>query len=119
MTWQWKIAAVVFSALTVATATGQNSSLYEQARQEVQANAAGDESGRVKSDTPVVVRSLIAAPKSQPRAFTKHQLITIIISERTSYSTTEELSTERDSSIDAKLDAWVRLHLGTSGMIQP
>jgi flagellar L-ring protein FlgH len=91
--------------LAASVAQAQNSSLYAQAQAELQTKA------MEQPNTPAApVRSLIAAPKPEPKTFAKQQLITIIINEQASHSSTDKVSTDRKSSVDAQVAQWISLH---------
>ncbi len=117
---------LVMWALTASTAAGQSGSLYKQARAEVAETAAATKQAQAEGaaaettpDAPPPLKSLTAPPEVEPRTFREEDLITIIINEAASHATNGSVSTARDSSIDAQVDAWVRLHGGMHGMIRP
>jgi flagellar L-ring protein precursor FlgH len=105
-------------AVTVGGAKAGNSSLYKRSIVDPGAAVTGRTDQARPAPAPPV-RSLIAAPKPEPKTFAKEDLITIIIREQASHSSSGKSSMSRESSIDAKVDAWVRFHLGDSGMIRP
>jgi len=104
-------------ALAAATATGQSGSLFRQAQKEAHDVAASKMIGQTAPAAPA--SSLTAPPKADPRTFTKNQLITIIIRESASHATDGVTSTSREGSVDAKVDAWVRLNWSLHNMIRP
>ncbi|MFW6145969.1 MAG: flagellar basal body L-ring protein FlgH [Planctomycetota bacterium] len=104
--------------LTASTAHGQSGSLYRQARVDPEPAQTDEAAGKTTVERPSV-RSLTAPPRAEPRTFREEDLITIIIREAASHATNGSVSTSRESSIDATVDAWVRLHAGTHGMIRP
>lgn len=111
-------ALVLALALAAGGASATSSSLYKRSLIDPEADTTA-EGGRDRVAPAISVPSLIAAPKPEPKTFAKEDLITIIISEQASHSSSGKSSTKRESSIDAKVDAWVRFHLGKSGMIRP
>ncbi len=118
------IRPLILVSIVALAATGvqaQSGSLYKQARQEAIQAAATDKAspGGPSTVEPLRVQSLTAPPKANPRMFAKEQLITIIVRESASHTTNGSASTSREASIDAKVDAFVRFHGGTHGMIRP
>jgi flagellar L-ring protein precursor FlgH len=103
--------------LLAATAAGQSGSLYKQAQDEARQAMANE---KVAQESPAAAAtSLTAPPKANPRTFTKNQLITIIVRESATHATKGITSTSRDSSVDAKVDAWVKLTSSLHNIIQP
>lgn len=116
------LAAAATLGLAAGGAAGQSSSLFKQAQAEVAGQGAAVP--KVSAETSAThevpsVPSLITAPRPKPRAFVKEQLITVVIREQASHSSSGNLATDRDASVEASVEEAVRLHLGTNGIIRP
>jgi flagellar L-ring protein FlgH len=116
MTQRYSIILAVLAAAT-APALAQSSSLYQQAAQQATTmpavvNAQG-------ADTGPAVRSMVAAPAPIKKKFSKNDLITIIVSEQASHSTSAKTSTGRDSTVDAQLKAFLDVQSLKNGTVQP
>ena len=125
MRW-WIAAAVLAAAATTAAgqgvvpaangAAGPASSLYQHAAAQSAVQQAADPTAR---PVELPVRSLIAAPEPAPRTFARNDLITIIIREQASHSSSAKTATERDSEIDASVDEFINVHALPEGKIKP
>ena len=105
------IAAVAVSA---AVAAGQSSSLHRQSVAELRSQASDQVDPKVEPPA-----SLVAAPKPTPRKFTKQDLITVIIRDQASHSSSGNTSTERDSSVDASISKFITLNVGKGQLLVP
>ncbi len=77
----------------------------------------GVRAGQIKRNiTPVMKSSWYSVKEPDPKHFRVHDLVTIIVEEASKHSVTAESETGRESSIDARLDDWLRL---TKGALRP
>lgn len=115
MAWRWYIAAATLAA-SMTTAAGQSSSLYQQAAQPVTTRPVVD-SDPAPGQGPAV-RSMVAAPVPPKKTFAKNDLITIVVNEAASHSTTAKTSTARDSTVDAQLKAFLDVQSLKDGQLK-
>lgn len=94
-----------FTCLLVlsAVAAGQNSSLLDRERR---AQPVADETGTPQRTGFV---SMIATPAPEPRSFAVEDLVTIIVREQATHTTESDTSTERESTLSAAVNEWIKL----------
>lgn len=117
---------LVAAALAPVRALAQSSSLWsvavESAPTEISSAPASlrdDESGKPKGNPVLEAYSFIAVKRPSPRKFRKHDIITIVVNESKRSQVRSSIEQEKDFSIDAKLDQWLRLSnrkLGPAGL---
>lgn len=116
---------------------GQNNSLYQRYEEEQRirdlnkvtqgslssnatlqkhANNTSSMSSLTQGTTPILKASWITVEEPIPKDFRVHDLVTIIIHEVSKHSTKADTETEREFSINAKIDDWIRL---TGGNLRP
>jgi flagellar L-ring protein precursor FlgH len=61
--------------------------------------------------SPAIAASLMAVSSPEPRAYAKHDLVTIIIRESVENDSTAKLETEKDAQVKGKIDAFPKLQL--------
>lgn len=107
MNWRWWITLAML-AVMAAKAAGQSSSLYQQTTAQAMQQATTQPAGpnRQNSNNPQV-RSLVAPPSLPKKIFAKNDLITVIIDEQASHSSSANTTADRDSKIDAELTAMI------------
>jgi flagellar L-ring protein FlgH len=108
---------IVAGALAAISAAAGGQSLYQQAAQ--QATTQPAETAANGAVARPQVRSLVAAPAPPKKTFTKNDLITIIVSEQASHSTSAKTSTGRDAKIDAQLKAFIDVQSLKNGQVKP
>jgi flagellar L-ring protein FlgH len=115
MAWRWWILAAALAAAP-ATAAGQSSSLYQQVAQQALTQPVLDD--KAPGQAPAI-RSLVAAPVPPKKTFAKNDLITIVVNEAASHSTSAKMSTARDSTVDAQLKAFLNVQSLKNGTVTP
>ncbi len=112
---RWWILLAALGA-TTATAAAQTSSLYQQSAQQATSRPAAGEEKTASAST---VRSMVAAPAPPKKKFTKNDLITIVVAEQASHSSSAQTTADRDAKIDAQMKAMIDLQsLANKGQVK-
>lgn len=128
------VLSVLGTCLLASEAASQSSSLWRvppadhrlQAETSAQGAAPGGfVAAPLREDVSPATRSieavsLIAIPRTQPRKFRPHDLVTIIVKQKKSYESEAKMDTERKWDINGKLSEWFRFYedhkLGTDSL---
>ncbi len=121
-----RIGLLIFAVSVVASdAAAQSSSLWRlpAPEQRIQAENGGAQrsapggfaAAPLREDASPATRSienvsLIAIPRTPPRKFKPHDLVTIIVKQKKSYESEAKLDTERKWDLDGKLSEWFRFY---------
>jgi flagellar L-ring protein precursor FlgH len=107
------IVAMVLPAALVCDCLGQSSSLYvEAARERVLPQTVSRRQNVVDRLAPALAASsFTAVALPEPRVYTVHDLITIVVRESTENDTKSSLETEKDAKINGGIDAFPKFQL--------